>query len=219
MSPRSGSSSRRALSVPWVEATRRPGIGLSEHHGAGGGVIDRDLHDCLFDGQSALDEAEVAGLESDQLAPPQAGVDGGLHHQPRLGGKGGQDGDVLVGRQVRALRLIALRSLVWAQGLKVTTRSRRARSNTECSGTSANDRWPAELLMSVRCPQTLPRKPAMVSEGWRKLSVSLTCGFTLTSGAEERWCELRCGPDTALITQRSQAQILPPLLCGVSRHR
>jgi hypothetical protein len=41
-----------------------------------------------------------------------------------------------------------------------------------------------------------------------KAHVSLTCWFTLTSGTEERWCEA----DTALITQRSEVQILPPLL-------
>ena len=37
------------------------------------------------------------------------------------------------GVRVRAFFLITLGSSVWAQGLKVTTRSRRARSKTECS--------------------------------------------------------------------------------------
>ena len=37
------------------------------------------------------------------------------------------------GVRVRAFFLMTLGSSVWAQGLKVTTRSRRARSKTECS--------------------------------------------------------------------------------------
>jgi len=45
------------------------GVGLGEHPGAGGGVLDRDLHDCLFDPQRALDEVEVAGFEGDQFTP------------------------------------------------------------------------------------------------------------------------------------------------------
>ena len=75
----------------------------------------------------------MAGFEGDELAPPQAGVDGGLDHQPMLGGKGGEDGGVLVGRQGAGFFLITLGSSVAAQGLKVTTRSRRARSKIECS--------------------------------------------------------------------------------------
>ena len=63
---------------------------------------------CLFDGQRALDEVEVAGLEGDELTPPQSGVDGGLHHQPVLGGEGGQDGVVLGGVRVRVFFLMTL---------------------------------------------------------------------------------------------------------------
>ena len=40
-------------------------------------------------------EVEVAGFEGDELAPAQAGVDRGLHHQPVLGGQRGEDRVVL----------------------------------------------------------------------------------------------------------------------------
>jgi hypothetical protein len=66
------------------------------------------------------------------------------------------------------------------------------------------------VFVSTQCPQTLPRSSANAGEGQWKLDVSVTCGFTLTSKPEWRWCEPRCEPDTALITQRSQVQILPP---------
>jgi hypothetical protein len=66
--------------------------------------------------------------------------------------------------------------------------------------------------MSAECPQTLPRKPANVGGGRRNLNVSLTCDFTLTVGASRGECEAVCEAGTALITQRSQVQILPPLL-------
>jgi len=65
--------------------------------------------------------------------------------------------------------------------------------------------------MSGQCPQSLPRSSANAGEGQRKLNVRLTCGFTLTSRPERTWCEPRCEDDTALITQRSQVQTLPPL--------
>src|SRR5215213_6884613 len=64
--------------------------------------------------------------------------------------------------------------------------------------------------MSALCPQTLPRRPAKVSEGSREENVRLTCHFTLTGGGSRAECEAECEPDTALITQRSQVQILPP---------
>ena len=76
--------------------------------------------------------------------------------------------------------------------------------------------------MSAQCPQTLPRTWANVGEGRRNLNVSLTCDFTLTRGGVEGECEAGCEPDTALITQRSQVQILPPLqskTAGQSRVR
>src|SRR5688572_11682918 len=73
--------------------------------------------------------------------------------------------------------------------------------------------------MSAQCPQTLPRKSANVNEGRRKLNVGLTCDFTLTLAWSRGECEAMCEAVTALITQRSQVQILPPLLCDVSRHR
>jgi len=41
--------------------------------------------------------------------------------------------------------------------------------------------------------------------------MALTCDFTLTGGDSRAECEAVCEPDTALITQRSQVQILPPL--------
>src|SRR4051812_39337958 len=69
----------------------------------------------------------------------------------------------------------------------------------------------ASESMSARCPQPLPRTSAKVGEGQRKLTVGLTCDFTLTGGASRPECEARCEPGTALITQRSQVQILPPL--------
>src|SRR4051794_10142138 len=50
-----------------------------------------------------------------------------------LGGEGGEDGVALSGVRVRAFFLMTLGSSVWAQGLTVTTRSRKARSKTECS--------------------------------------------------------------------------------------
>ena len=37
------------------------------------------------------------GFEGDELAPAQAGADGGLDHQPVLGREGGEDGVVFVG--------------------------------------------------------------------------------------------------------------------------
>src|SRR5680860_1360470 len=43
-----------------------------------------------------------------------------------------------------------------------------------------------KMLMSAQCPQTVPRRPAKVSERMRKLDVPLTWDFTLTSGAESR---------------------------------
>jgi hypothetical protein len=55
-----------------------------------------------------------------------------------------------------------------------------------------------------------------------ELNVRLNRGFTLTHTGEERRCEARCEADTALITQRSQVQILPPLqgkTAGQSRVR
>jgi hypothetical protein len=88
------------------------GLGLGEHPGAGGGVLDRDLHECLSDGQFALDEVEVAGLEGDELALADAGVDGGLDHQAVLGGEGGQDGEYSSGVSVRAFFLTTLGSSV-----------------------------------------------------------------------------------------------------------
>jgi hypothetical protein len=94
------------------------GLGLGEHPGAGGGVLDRDLHDCLFDAQRALDEVEVAGLEGDEFSPPESGVDGGLHKQPMLGGKGGEDGDVLLRIQRPGLLLDDLGELGVGAGVE-----------------------------------------------------------------------------------------------------
>ena len=70
----------------------------------------------------------------------------------------------------------------------------------------------AEMLMSAQCPQTLPRSSREGGEGQRRLSMGMTCDFTLTGGGSRVECEAVCEADTALITQRSQVQILPPLL-------
>jgi hypothetical protein len=66
--------------------------------------------------------------------------------------------------------------------------------------------------MSAQCPQTVPRKPANVGEGQRNLDVSLTWLFVLTEALIGVDCEVVCEADTELITQRSEVQILPPLL-------
>jgi hypothetical protein len=81
-------------------------------------VLDRDLHDCLFDAQRALDEVEVAGLEGDEFTPPESGVDGGLHKQSMLGGKGGEDGDVLLRIQRPGLLLDDLGELGVGAGVE-----------------------------------------------------------------------------------------------------
>ena len=81
------------------------GVGLGQHPLAGGGVLDRDLDDGLLDGQPSGGEVEVAGFEGDELAPAQAGVDRGLHHQPVLRREGGEDGVVLVGGEGAGLLL------------------------------------------------------------------------------------------------------------------
>ena len=65
--------------------------------------------------------------------------------------------------------------------------------------------------MSAQCPQTVPRSSAKIGEGRRRLNVCLTCDFTLTMLRSRGRCEAICEADTALITQRSQVQILPPL--------
>jgi hypothetical protein len=82
---------------------------------------------------ASFDEVEVAGLEGDQ--PPQ--------RSPVLmavstinrccDGREARMAAYSSGVSVRALRLMTLGSSVWAQGLKVTTRSRWARSKIECS--------------------------------------------------------------------------------------
>ena len=64
------------------------------------------------------DEVEVAGLEGDELAPAQAGVDGGLDHQPVLGGEGGEDGVVLVGGEGAGLLLDHLGQLGVGAGVE-----------------------------------------------------------------------------------------------------
>jgi hypothetical protein len=69
----------------------------------------------------------------------------------------------------------------------------------------------SKVSMSARRPQTLPRTPANECERQRKLIVGLTCDFTLTMRPSRGECEPLCEADTALITQRSQVQILPPL--------
>ena len=69
----------------------------------------------------------------------------------------------------------------------------------------------SESAMSAQCPQTLPRSSATVGEGRRKFNVLLTCDFALTWLTVEVKCEPVGEPGTALITQRSQVQILPPL--------
>jgi hypothetical protein len=45
------------------------------------------------------------GFEGDDLAPAEAGVDGGLDHQPVLGGEVGEDGVVLGGGEGASLLL------------------------------------------------------------------------------------------------------------------
>jgi hypothetical protein len=65
--------------------------------------------------------------------------------------------------------------------------------------------------MSAQCPQTVPRTPANDGERQRKINVRLTCDFSLTGGSRRVESEALCEPSTALITQRSQVQILPPL--------
>ena len=74
------------------------------------------------------------------------------------------------------------------------------------------------MVMSAQCPQTLPRKPANVSERWRKLNVALTCDFTPRVAHMSTRCEPLCEAVTALITQRSQVQILPPLQSETAGH-
>jgi len=81
------------------------GVGLGPHPLAGGGVLLRDLDDGLLDGELPGGQVEVAVLEGDELAPAQAGVDGGFHHQAMLRGQRGEDRGVLVGVRVRAFFL------------------------------------------------------------------------------------------------------------------
>ena len=73
------------------------GVGLGQVALAGGGVLFGNLHDGLLDGQRAAGEVDVAGLERDQLAAPQSGLDQGLDHQSVLGGHRGQETLVLEG--------------------------------------------------------------------------------------------------------------------------
>jgi hypothetical protein len=65
--------------------------------------------------------------------------------------------------------------------------------------------------MSAQCPQTLPRMTAKVGEGQRTLNVSMACDFTPAVAHSRSEYEALCEADTALITQRSQVQIVPPL--------
>ena len=75
------------------------GVGLEQVALAGGGVLLGDLDDGLLHGQGAAQEVDVAGFERDELAPPQAGLDQGLDHQPVLRGERGEQALVLVGGQ------------------------------------------------------------------------------------------------------------------------
>jgi hypothetical protein len=84
--------------------------------------------------QSAVLEVEVAGAEGDELAPAQSGLDRGLDHQPVLVGDRLDQPSALVRGEGAGLPLDYLGELgVSAHGLKVMTRSRTARVNTECS--------------------------------------------------------------------------------------
>src|SRR4051794_22152049 len=83
----------------------------------------------------------------------------------------------------------------------------------------APPRGAPENPMSAQCPQTVPRRPAKGGEGRRKLTVRLTCDFTLTWALGRAECEAECEPGTALITQRSQVQILPPLQRKIAGQR
>jgi hypothetical protein len=65
-----------------------------------------------------LDEVEVAGLEGDELTPAEAGVDGGLDHQPVLCRDGGEDGVVLGGCQRPCLLLDQLGQLGVGAGVE-----------------------------------------------------------------------------------------------------
>ena len=70
----------------------------------------------------------------------------------------------------------------------------------------------SKSLMSAQCPQTLPRSSAKVGEGQRKLNVRSDLRLYPHSGSQSSVNVRQCGEaDTALITQRSQVQILPPL--------
>lgn len=59
----------------------------------------------------------IGGLERDQLAAPQSGLDQGLDHQPVLGGQRGRR-SYSPGVRVRALAAITSGSSVWSQGLR-----------------------------------------------------------------------------------------------------
>jgi hypothetical protein len=63
-------------------------------------------------------EVEVARSEGDELAPAQAGVDRGLHHEPVVGGQGGEDGVVLVGGEGAGLLLDHLGQLGVGAGVE-----------------------------------------------------------------------------------------------------
>jgi len=50
------------------------------------------------------------------------------------------------------------------------------------------------MPVSAPCPQTLPRRPAKVSERRRKPSAALTCDFRLTLAHRSTGCEPLCEP-------------------------